>query len=105
VEPDETWSLGSRAKSDTDYDHHIGASDAKGIRPDAYLLSTHLHGLTNRVVRGPYATWSCLPLDETCERRTSSVTTGEAVYSIVCCGASSIFVVQSSVFLVVKSNV
>ena len=31
--------------------------------------------LTNRVVRDPYATW--------CERRTPSVTTGGAVYSIV----------------------
>ena len=49
----------------------------RGYEPMFDYYSKVSHNLMNRCIRDPYVQW--------CERRTSSLTSGEAVYSISCC--------------------
>jgi hypothetical protein len=46
-----------------------------------HITKKYLLNFMNRCIRGPYVQW--------CERRTSPVNSGEAVYSILCCFQST----------------
>jgi hypothetical protein len=73
---EQRWGMGSGTKSDNANNCHFGNTKETRIRTNARTLpKSILLNLMNRCVREPCVQW--------CERRTSSLTSGEAVYSIV----------------------